>query len=58
MEASLEGTKTKTLAVFENVVTKERQRKRKKFKTNRFSDDESSPSESELVVDDEFKEEV
>uniref|UniRef100_A0AAR5P4M6 C2H2-type domain-containing protein n=1 Tax=Dendroctonus ponderosae TaxID=77166 RepID=A0AAR5P4M6_DENPD len=50
MEETGETAKAKTLAVFENVVTKER--KKRKFKTHRFSDDDSSPSESELVIDD------
>ncbi|CAG9769088.1 unnamed protein product [Ceutorhynchus assimilis] len=50
MDNQLEVAKTKTLAVFENVVTKERQRKRK-FRTNTFSEEDSSPSESELVID-------
>lgn len=50
MEEPGETAKAKTLAVFENVVAKER--KRRKFKTHRFSEDDSSPSESELVIDD------
>lgn len=58
MEGIEEGVKTKTLAVFQNVVTKEKQKKRKKFRTHRFSDEDSSPSESELVIDDEAKDEV
>ncbi|XP_050302277.1 histone H4 transcription factor-like [Anthonomus grandis grandis] len=44
--------KTKTVGVFENVVTQERCKRKKKFKTHRFSDDDSSPSESDLVIDD------
>ncbi|XP_066155307.1 histone H4 transcription factor-like [Euwallacea fornicatus] len=56
MDENLEGTKTKTLAVFKNVITKKR-KKKCKFKTYRFSEDEdSSPSESELVIDDDVKE--
>lgn len=58
MEGNEERAKGKTLAVFQNIVTKEKQKKRKKFRTHRFSDEDSSPSESELVIDDEPKEEV
>ncbi|CAH0557893.1 unnamed protein product [Brassicogethes aeneus] len=46
------GIKRKsTIAVFEHVVEKEKPKKSKKFRTNRFLEDDS-PSESELVIDD------
>lgn len=55
MDEALEaGARTKTLAVFENVITKEPKRKRK-YRASRYSDDDWSPSESELVIDDEVK---
>lgn len=39
-----------TIAVFEHVVEKKKEQKPKRFRTNRFLDDDS-PSESELVID-------
>ncbi|KAL1514129.1 hypothetical protein ABEB36_003440 [Hypothenemus hampei] len=48
METHSEGAKAKTLAVFENVVTKEK--RKRKFRTNRFSDDDSSLSDSDLII--------
>lgn len=44
------------LAVFEHVVKKEKDSKSKKFVANRLESDESSPSESELIIDDEREE--
>lgn len=56
MDCSEEGLKSKTLAVFKNVITKDKPKKRKAFKLNTHSDEEIS--DSELVIDDEVKEEV
>lgn len=57
MDEGLEaGARTKTLAVFENVIAKEPKRKRNKYRASRYSsEDDWSPSESELVIDDEVK---
>lgn len=44
------------LAVFEHIVKKEKDCKNKKFVANRLESDESSPSESELIIDDEREE--
>lgn len=41
------------LAVFEHIVEKEKDCKRKKFESHRSESDDSSPSESELIIDDE-----
>lgn len=41
------------LAVFEHVIKKEKDSKSKKFVSNRLESDESSPSDSELIIDDE-----
>lgn len=41
------------LAVFEHVVKKEKDSKSMKFVANRLESDESSPSDSELIIDDE-----
>lgn len=41
------------LAVFEHVVQKEKDSKNKKFVSNRLESDESSPSDLELIIDDE-----
>ncbi|XP_030746407.1 histone H4 transcription factor-like [Sitophilus oryzae] len=58
MESKEEVLKAKSLAVFENVITKGKQQSKcKKFRTNRFSDDDSSQSENDLVIVDEMKDE-
>lgn len=41
------------LAVFEHVIKKEKDSKSKKYVPNRLDSDESSPSDSELIIDDE-----
>lgn len=41
------------LAVFEHIVKKEKDSKSNKFIVNRLESDESSPSDSELIIDDE-----
>ncbi|KAJ8958907.1 hypothetical protein NQ318_019675 [Aromia moschata] len=51
------GIKRKSrLAVFEHVVEKEKKPKHKRFRPNRLDLDDSSPSESELVIDDDATE--
>lgn len=39
------------LAVFEHVVKKEKDSKSRKYVANRLDSDESSPSDSELIID-------
>lgn len=59
MENVERGLKRKSrLAVFEHVGERRKNPKKKKFRTNRLDLEDSSPSESELVIDDEKEEPV
>lgn len=58
MENAERGVKRKSrLAVFEHVGERQKNPTKKKFRPNRLDLDDSSPSESELVIDDEKEEE-